>query len=698
MQAIPGPGPRNPTGATPGEVVDAIHAATGAVWWSWRYELLDRDDRKLRDLDDEEVDAASGVVTLNNLADEVQRTLTVRMRADARVDWLTNRIMPWARLHLPPYGPDRYVEWPQGVFLPVTPKRTVDSARTVWRDVEGLDKSTILAEDQAPTRYSTAGHLDAHDRFLRATTGGWGTPDQGAEWLVATTLPATYETVPGGGGHASITVPSSIDFPRIVYQDRRYRDGEVRVQVSVGQVTSGSSLLPSVVMRRRSDRDYYRVRLHFTSAQTVALSAANSNVQIGEVETTPVTYTPGRWINVRARLIGQDIMARIWPEGTPEPAGWHLERTVETATLTEGEWGLSGSGFSGNTNTSPTMMYARWEFNANPTGRVTSHVQRVLEASGITRHAITPHEEVLPGIREWEPGTSRLTVVNDLLASIGYRSLSFDEWGVAIAVPYVSPSARAPEFWYRDDDRSIMVAEATQERDLHGVPNQWVLSTTDGTDDPRTVTYTNRSPHSPTSTVRRGRIITDYRTENEASSESALIEQVARLAYESTQLYEAIEFTTALNPLHSFDDVFGIRRDDLSLDTVFSGHTWELPLTADGLMRHRARRVVSMPATEDPGIVVGDATVVGAIEAGNMRTGTTQVTPTPHVPTVVRVSGLNLVGTGSVRVQVCANSLVPGSTLKEVAVRNPSPDGFDLWLTRATATRTSVYWLAIRGA
>jgi hypothetical protein len=81
----------------------------------------------------------------------------------------------------------------------------------------------------------------------------------------------------------------------------------------------------------------------------------------------------------------------------------------------------------------------------------------------------------------------------DLLDSIAYRSLSFDEDGVAVAEPYVSPAERAPEYTYADDEASIMFTDAVQERDLHAVPNQWVLSVSDADTDPITVTFTNRA-------------------------------------------------------------------------------------------------------------------------------------------------------------------------------------------------------------
>src|SRR5690554_1270757 len=162
MQPIPGQGPHNPHGHSEGAVYAAIQGLSGAARWVFRYELLDRNDVKLRDMDDSEVESGSGSVELNNLA-EIKRTAKFRVRANTSIDWLSDRIKPWARLHLPPYGENDWVEWALGVFLPTTPSREIDTTNTVWREVEAYDPTIVLAEDLTPTRYSTAGHLDVVD-------------------------------------------------------------------------------------------------------------------------------------------------------------------------------------------------------------------------------------------------------------------------------------------------------------------------------------------------------------------------------------------------------------------------------------------------------------------------------------------------------------------------------------------------------
>jgi hypothetical protein len=69
---------------------------------------------------------------------------------------------------------------------------------------------------------------------------------------------------------------------------------------------------------------------------------------------------------------------------------------------------------------------------------------------------------------------------------------------------------------------------------------------------------------------------------------------VARLAFEASQVYEAIEFETGLMPIHSGNDVYRITFSRLAVDAKYSEHTWEMDLDAAATMNHRARRVVTI--------------------------------------------------------------------------------------------------------
>jgi hypothetical protein len=200
----------------------------------------------------------------------------------------------------------------------------------------------------------------------------------------------------------------------------------------------------------------------------------------------------------------------------------------------------------------------------------------------------------LPVAREWEPGTSVLAIVNDLLGMINYESLSVDEDGFGQVRPYVAPPDRPEEYAYVDDDVSVIVPGMRQHADLD-VANQWVLVVSEPDRAPLVATYTNNDPGSPTSTVRRGgQIITDHRVEVEAVNLATLQAKAARLAFEASQVYEITEFSTALMPIHSGNDVYRITYSPLAINARYAEQSWSMELRAGAHMTHRARRVVTV--------------------------------------------------------------------------------------------------------
>lgn len=366
----------NPNGHTDTEILQGLRAKTGVRRWSFRYELLDETNMKLDDL----ANVESAKIEENWLAD-IKRTATFHLHETQYIDYLSDRIRPWVRLHLPPFGDDDWVEWSQGVFLLSTPTRSVTESHHVHRDVDGYDLLQILADDKVPTRYV---------------------------------------------------------------------------------VTAGT--------------------LYTAAINALLPSAAN----------------------------------------------------VHASTL------------------------------------------------------------VVPTDLEWDPGTTKLAIVNDLLSTINYESLSVDEAGVFQVRAYQSPSTRGPEYTYADDQVGLMLPEVEQTLDLFSVPNQWtrVVSQPDRT--ALSSTYTNTDPGSLTSTVRRGRTITDFATVQDAADQATLDGIVARVAFEASQVYEAIDFRTGMMPIHSGNDVYRITFSTLGINDVYAEHKWSMELKAGAPMVHRARRVVAV--------------------------------------------------------------------------------------------------------
>lgn len=225
---------------------------------------------------------------------------------------------------------------------------------------------------------------------------------------------------------------------------------------------------------------------------------------------------------------------------------------------------------------------------------VVGKVEALLEGAGISSHNIEPSALELPADRDWDPGTSKLTIINDLLGEVAYDTLTFDESGVAVSQPYLSPELRPASYTYEDDDSSVTFEAATESLDLFDVPNRWVLIVSEPDRAAMSAEYVNDNPDSPTSTAARGRTIVKVVTGVQAVDQASLAALAERMAFEDSQIYQEAELRTALMPHHSHEDVLTIVLAALGLSDTYLEAEWEMPLVAGGEMVHRLRKVSSI--------------------------------------------------------------------------------------------------------
>lgn len=229
---------------------------------------------------------------------------------------------------------------------------------------------------------------------------------------------------------------------------------------------------------------------------------------------------------------------------------------------------------------------------------VTTQVGTVIDGAGLPSTGVVASALTLPAAMEWEPGTPKLKIVNDLLSAIGYRSLYADELGVPRAEPYVDP-ASAPVVWaYAADATSVILPDVDVTLDLFNVPNRWVAFVSEPDRPPLTSTYTNTNPASPTSTVSRARTIVEVVQLQQATGEAPPVDQttldakVLQLAQTASQVYTDAEFTTGMMPFHGSGEVFTLDVGDGP--QRYREHTWSIDLRPGGTMKHRFRRVVAI--------------------------------------------------------------------------------------------------------
>lgn len=225
---------------------------------------------------------------------------------------------------------------------------------------------------------------------------------------------------------------------------------------------------------------------------------------------------------------------------------------------------------------------------------IIDEVRTIITGAGIDSTELVPTTETLPVDRDWKPGTSKLEIINDLLDSINYQPLNFSSVGAAVTAPYAAPAERPVGYTYAANEQSVLDPSLKHELDLFGIPNKWVVVVSEPDRPALSSTYTNTNPISPTSTVNIGRTIVDFREETEATSQAVLDAKVARIAFEASQVYERVDFRTALMPHHENAELIEIDYDRLGAKNRYVEHTWTMPLKAGALMRHAIRRVVNV--------------------------------------------------------------------------------------------------------
>lgn len=235
-----------------------------------------------------------------------------------------------------------------------------------------------------------------------------------------------------------------------------------------------------------------------------------------------------------------------------------------------------------------------YRFVANAGDNVVAEVKSVLATAGIFAVNIPDNPTNLSADRDWAPGTPKAQIVADLLLMINYEPLWFDEMGWARSDPYVLPTSKPADYTYQDDAESVMLPEATQRLDTFKIPNKWKLVVTEPDLPPLQSVYTNSNPASPTSTVSRGRTIMAPIKHVLAVTQADLDGLAERTAFEASQIYEAVEFKTAIMPFHSHRTIVRFTYARLGVSAKYQEAAWEFDLSAGADMSHEVRRLVEV--------------------------------------------------------------------------------------------------------
>lgn len=214
---------------------------------------------------------------------------------------------------------------------------------------------------------------------------------------------------------------------------------------------------------------------------------------------------------------------------------------------------------------------------------VTDAVTAQITAAGQPGAAVTPSPETLRSPMVWEPRTSRLRIINDLLEAVNYASLRSDGWGRLVAAPYVRPAARPEVYRLHDGVSAIYEDDFQREQDLYTVPNRFVaVGVSSAEEAPLVGMWENTDPNSPTSIPRRGYVIEDGEDGVEATSVQTLTEYARRRLISLSSPAASITVTHAPIPLDLLD-VVSFRREPAGIAGLYTVQAQTLDLDVDGL-------------------------------------------------------------------------------------------------------------------
>lgn len=220
-------------------------------------------------------------------------------------------------------------------------------------------------------------------------------------------------------------------------------------------------------------------------------------------------------------------------------------------------------------------------------------VNQLLVESNITLVQPTPTTAALAEAREdWDVGTSRLTIINQLLSEINYNPLWFNNQGMAILEPATVPRAENIDHVLDGAEvKSLIIPAITSEMDLFNAPNVFICVCSNADKSGVLVARSeNTNPQSPLSIPRRGRRIAQVTKVDNIADIDALQEYANRQRNNSMMGAEVIEIETALHPGYGAYDVTAINYGDIS--GICAETAWEMELVTGGTMKHTLEKVV----------------------------------------------------------------------------------------------------------
>lgn len=226
---------------------------------------------------------------------------------------------------------------------------------------------------------------------------------------------------------------------------------------------------------------------------------------------------------------------------------------------------------------------------------VTQAIRDIFTSLGETRVNITESNNTLSTPMTWDPRTTWLRIINDLLGTINYFSVWADGDGVFRADPYRRPADRPEVFPFRNDRRSITLPDFKVLQEPSSVPNRVIAySRVEGEEEQLVSIATNESATNPYSYQNRGE---KWRTETledvDVTTQEALDEYAIRTLIDRTSVARGVSFDHGWLPL-AINDVVSWYNSRADMDIKGVVVEYKIPLEEGSLMSTRVTEVIDL--------------------------------------------------------------------------------------------------------
>lgn len=232
----------------------------------------------------------------------------------------------------------------------------------------------------------------------------------------------------------------------------------------------------------------------------------SGSVKVDDLETPQAGFLRIRDLELGAVRLRPVLVV----EGLPEiPLGVYLITTVSES------WTDTGRVLGLDIHDKSTVLdqdAVDQSYSVDTSTKILSAISSVISGAGESIVVDGTVTTILKNPMVWPAGTTKLQIVNDLLRSMNYKSLTVDGTGAFEAAPYVLPAKRSASYELLglpreliDGPTSIYSREWGSNKDLYAIPNKVIaVQSASGTAAALTGTYTNTDPNSPFSYVNRG--------------------------------------------------------------------------------------------------------------------------------------------------------------------------------------------------